>query len=54
MTELPEEIKVTSTWMKLAMSEIEQLIRDDIIKEIKEHNDQHMIDILYGEFGEDL
>jgi hypothetical protein len=54
MTELPEQLKVTSTWMKLAMSEIEQLIRDDIIKEIKEHNDQHMIDILYGEFGEDL
>jgi hypothetical protein len=51
---MTEELKVTSTWMKLAMSEMEQLIRDDLIKELKEHNDQHMIDILYSEFGEVL
>jgi hypothetical protein len=51
---MTEELKGTSTWMKLAMSEIEQLIRDDLIKELKEHNDQHMTNVLYGEFGEDL
>ena len=53
MTELPEELKGTPT-KEFVMSEIEQLIWDDLIKEIKEHNDQHMTDILYGEFGEDL
>lgn len=53
MTELPEELKGTPT-KEFVMSELEQLIRDDLIKELKEHNDQHIIDILYGEFGEDL
>jgi hypothetical protein len=51
---MTEELKGTSTWKKLSMGEIEQLIRDDLIKELKEHNDQHMTNVLYGEFGEDL
>jgi hypothetical protein len=42
MTELPEELKGTPT-KEFVMSEIEQLIRDDIIKELKE-NSQEMDD----------
>ncbi len=42
MTELPEELKGTPT-KEFVMSEIEQLIRDDLIKELKE-NSQEMDD----------
>ena len=43
--EFPKEIKGT---------QIHQIIRDDLIKELKEQHNEQMTDVLYSEFGEDL
>jgi hypothetical protein len=45
MTELPEELKGTPT-KEFVMSEIEQLIRDDLIKELKEQHNEQMNAVL--------
>ena len=33
---------------------LEQLIRDDLLVELKEQHNEQMTDVLYSEFGEDL
>jgi hypothetical protein len=45
MTELPEELKGTPT-KEFVMSELEQLIRDDLIKELKEQHNEQMNAVL--------
>ena len=50
---MTEELKDTST-KEFVMGEIQQIIRDDLIKELKEQHNEQMTDVLYSEFGEDL
>ena len=47
-----EELQVS--YEEAHVEEIEQLIRDDLIKELKEQHNEQMTDVLYSEFGEDL
>lgn len=46
---MTEELKDTPT-----KDELEQLIRDDLIKELKEQHNEQMTDVLYSEFGEEV
>ena len=50
--ELPEELQVS--YEEAHVEEIQQIIRDDLIKELKEQHNEQMTDVLYSEFGEDL
>lgn len=45
MTELQEELKDTPT-KEFVRGEMEQLIRDDLIKELKEQHNEQMTDVL--------